>query len=76
MDFKFRDENCIKKFSTKFNRNKHDRNKEHAPGNVNTTTAIPYDTSEKSINVLHLVVPQPENINKTSLSVWDHSNVT
>ena len=47
MGFKCSDENCNKEFSTKFNRNKHERGKGHARGSVNKTIAIPYDTSRK-----------------------------
>ena len=62
MGFKYCDENCNKEFFKKSNRNKHERNKGHAPGNVNTIIAIPYDTSERNINVQNLFVQQPQNI--------------
>ena len=39
--------NKAKEFSTRFNHDDPERNKEHVPGNANTTTAIPQDTSEK-----------------------------
>ena len=47
MGFKCRDENCNKEFSTKLNRYKHERNKGHAPGNVDKIIATTYDSSGK-----------------------------
>ena len=47
MAFPCRNENCDKEFSTKFNRNKHERIKRYAPENVSSLGEILSDDSSR-----------------------------